>query len=105
MRSFGLIEKYEYPHHRVLTQEKRNELMMKFYSPARSCTQALLHAIPAHRPCRREKRPYLGAFAPHRHGACPAKYRPKIPAFRGFLFYHNGIYLDGISLYRQILHK
>ena len=35
----------------------------------------------------------------------PAKYRPKIPAFRGFLFYHNGIYLDGISLYRQILHK
>ena len=29
----------------------------------------------------------------------------KFPAFRGFLFYHNGIYLDGISLYRQILHK
>ena len=35
----------------------------------------------------------------------PAKYCPKIPAFRGFLFYRNGIYLDGISLYRQILHK
>ena len=35
----------------------------------------------------------------------PAKYRPKFPAFRGFLFYHNGIYLDGISLYREILHK
>lgn len=28
------------------------------------------------------------------------KYRPKIPSFRGFLFYRNGIYLDGISLYR-----
>ena len=33
----------------------------------------------------------------------PAKYHPKLPAFRGFLFYHNGIYLDEISLYRQIL--
>ena len=32
----------------------------------------------------------------HRVGAGthPAKYRPKIPAFRGFLFYHKGIYLD-----------
>ena len=35
----------------------------------------------------------------------PVKYRPKFPVSRGFLFYHNGIYLDGISLYRQILHK
>ena len=35
----------------------------------------------------------------------PAKYHPKFPAFRGFLFYHNGIFLDRISLYRQILHK
>ena len=29
-----------------------------------------------------------------------AIYRPKIPAFRGFLFYHKGFYLDWISLYR-----
>ena len=38
----------------------------------------------------------------HRVGAGthPAKYRPKIPAFRGFLFYHKGIYLDWIFLYR-----
>ena len=43
-----------------------------------------LHAIPAHRPCRREKRPCLGAFAPRRRGTHPAKYRPKIPSFRGF---------------------
>ena len=36
----------------------------------------------------------------HRRGTRPAKYRPKIPAFRGFLFYRNGIYLDRIFLYR-----
>ena len=64
-----------------------------------------LHAIPARRPCHREKRPCLGASSPHRRGSRPVKYRPKIPAFRGFLFYHKGIYLDGISLYRKILHK
>ena len=29
-----------------------------------------------------------------------AKYCPKIPSFRGFLFYRKGIYLNGISLYR-----
>ena len=43
-----------------------------------------LHAIPAHRPCRREKRPCFGAFAPRRSGALPAKYCPKFPVFRGF---------------------
>ena len=42
-------------------------------------TQALLHAIPAHRPCRREKRPCLGAFTTCRRGTHPAKYRPKSP--------------------------
>ncbi len=63
---------------------KAHEPVYKFYSPARSCTQAPLHTIPAHRPCRREKRPCLGAFALRRRGARPAKYRPKIPAFRGF---------------------
>lgn len=51
-------------------------------------------------PCNREKHACLGAFAPHRRDSRPAKYHPKIPAFRGFLFYRNGIYLDGISLYR-----
>jgi hypothetical protein len=66
MRSFGLIEKYGYLHHRVYASEKLNEPVYKFYSPARSYTQALFHAIPAHRPRCREKRPCLGAFAPHR---------------------------------------
>lgn len=67
-----------------LHRKRPHELMMKFYSLARSCTQAPLHTIPARRPCCREKRPCLGTFTPRRCGALPAKYRPKIPAFRGF---------------------
>ena len=43
-----------------------------------------LHAIPAYRPCRREKRPFWGAFTPRRSVALPAKYCPKFPVFRGF---------------------
>ena len=100
MRSFCSIEKCGYQYHEVLAQEKPNEPVYKFYSPARSCTQALLRGTPAHRLRCREKRPCLGAFAVHRRSTRSAKYRPKIPAFRGFLFYRNGIYLDGISLYR-----
>ena len=34
---------------------------------------------PPHRPCHREKRLCLGAFASYRRGSRPAKYRPKIP--------------------------
>ena len=60
------IEKCEYQHHRVHTSEKPNEPVYKFYSPARSCMQTLLHNIPAHRPCRRKKRPCLGEFTLHR---------------------------------------
>ena len=84
MRSFSLIEKHEYEHHWVLASEKPYESVYKFYPLARSCTQALLHAISSHRPCRREKRPCLGTFTPRRCGALPAKYRPKIHALRGF---------------------
>ena len=43
-----------------------------------------LHAIPARRPCHREKRPCLGTFAPRRRGTRPAKYLHEFPAFRGF---------------------
>ena len=82
--SFGLIEKYRYQSHRVLTQEKPHELMMKFYSPARSCTQTLLHAIPTRRPCHREKRPCLGRFAAYRRGARPAKCCPNPPLSGAF---------------------
>ena len=85
MRSFGSIEKCGYQYHWVHASEKPNEPIYKFYSPARSCTQVQRRSSPTHRPCRREKRPCLGAFAPHRHSACPAKYRPKFPAFGAFL--------------------
>ena len=44
-----------------------------------------LRAILAHRPCRREKRPCLGAFPAHRRGGSPSQISPKIPAFWGFL--------------------
>ena len=84
MRSFCLIEKSRYQYHRVPTQEKPNEPIYKFYSPARSCTQALLHAITAHCPCHREKRPCLGAFTSHRRDTRPAIYRPKFPASEAF---------------------
>ena len=78
------FEKYEYLHHRVYASETPHEPVYKFYPLARSCTQALLHTIPSHRPCHREKRACLGTFAPRRRGTHPAKYRLKIPAFRGF---------------------
>ena len=84
MRSFGIIEKCRYLHRRVLASEKLNEPVYKFYSSSISCTQALLRGTPAHRPCRREKRPGLDSSAVHRRGTRPAKYCPKIPAFRGF---------------------
>ena len=38
MRSFGSIEKSRYSYHRVHASEKPNELVMKFYPLARSCT-------------------------------------------------------------------
>ena len=50
MRNFGLIENVGYQSHKALMQEKPNEPIYKFYSPARSCTQAQLHNILAHRP-------------------------------------------------------
>ena len=70
------FEKYEYPHHRVHASEKPHEPVIKFYSLYRSCTQTLLHAIPAHRPCRREKCPCLGEFAVHRRGYSSSQILP-----------------------------
>ena len=55
--------------------------------------------IPAHRPCRREKRPGLDSSAVHRRGVQP-NIALKSPLSGDFLFYHKGIYLDGIFLYR-----
>ena len=61
-------------------QRIRNEILLS----SKKLYAALHHCTPAHRPCHREKRPCLGTFAPHRRGSRPAKYRPKIPTFRGF---------------------
>ena len=102
------FEKYEYPHHRVHASEKPHEPVIKFYSLYRSCTQAPLRTIPAHRPCHREKRPCLGASSPRRRGVRPAKYRPKFPAFEAFA--QERLFLcrlcpDGFYLYRKSLHK
>ena len=84
MRSFRLIGKYSYPHHRVLTMEKPKKSVYKFYFPARSCMQTLLHNIPARRPCRREKRACLGGFTLYRRDTRPAIYRPIFPASGAF---------------------
>ena len=46
MRSFGSIEKCGYQYHWVHASEKPKESVYKFYSPARSCTQAPLHSLP-----------------------------------------------------------
>ena len=51
----------------------RQEVVRKHYSTPSPCTALY-----------REKRLCLGMFATHRHGACPAKYCPKFPVFRGF---------------------
>ena len=97
MHSFGLIEKCGYLHHRVHTSEKTHEPVYKFYSPARSCTQVPRRSSPAHRPCRREKRPCLGASSPRRRGAHPVKYRPKFPTF--WLFFTNATFAYQGSCY------
>ena len=100
MRSFGLIEKYEYQHREILAQEKRNELMMKFYSPARSCTQTNSTPSPHTAPVAARNAPVWA------HSRCigVVLVQPNIalksPLSGDFLFYHKGIYLDGIFLYR-----
>ena len=66
--------------HKWKAQRTNNEVlpsMQKLYATP-------LRTVPAHCPCRREKHACLGAFTAHRRGSRPAKYCPKIPAFRGF---------------------
>ena len=100
MRSFGFIEKSGYSYHRVHASEKPNELVMKFYSLARSCTQAnstpSLHTAPV------TARNALVWAHSNRIDAVPVQPNtaPKSPLSGDFLFYRKGIYLNGISLYR-----
>ena len=46
-----------------------------------------LHAVPTHRPCRREKRPCLGAFAVHRRGVHPVEIPPQNFLFPGIFYF------------------
>ena len=94
MRSFGLIEKCEYRHHRGRASERPNELIMKFYFPARSCTQPLLRAIPTHHPCRREKRACLGTFAT-RIGSVPCQLNAALKFPFPEIFHPNGFSCAG----------
>ena len=100
MRSFGSIEKSGYSYHRVHASEKPNELVMKFYSLARSCTQANSTQSPHTALVAARNAPVWA------HSRCigvvlvQPNTTPKSPLPGDFLFYRKGIYLNGISLYR-----
>ena len=98
--AFGLIEKLEYEHHWVLAHEKPHELIMKFYFPARSCTKTNSTPFPHTAPVAAGNAPVWACS--HRVGAVPVQSNTalKSPLSGDFLFYHNGISLGGISLYR-----
>ena len=100
MRSFGLIEEYEYPHLRVLTQETPHEPIMKFYSLYRSCTQANSTSSP-HTASVAARNASVWVRS-QRIDTVPVQPNtaPKSPLSGDFLFYRKGIYLNGISLYR-----
>ena len=100
MRSFGLIEKHEYEHHWVLASEKPYESVYKFYPLARSCTQANSTPSPHTAPVAARNAPVWARS--HRIDAIAVQpnIALKSPLSGDFLFYHKGIYLDGIFLYR-----
>lgn len=107
--NFGSIEKCGYQYHEVLAQEKPNEPVYKFYSPARNCTKVPRHSSPTHHPCRREKCLCLRAFAKRQHRCPPSHIPPQIPCLWGF-FAQERLFLcrlcpDGFHLYRKSLHK
>ena len=99
------FEKYEYPHHRVHASEKLNEPVYKFYSPARSYTQTNSTPSPHTASVTARNAPVWARS--HRVGAVLVRpyTAPKFPLSGNLLFYRKGIYLNGISLYREILHK
>ena len=84
MRSFGLIEKCEYKPHRVLTQEKSNESVMKFYFLTRNCTQPYTAAPPHTAPVAARNALVWAHSHPVGVVSRPAKYCPKFPAFGAF---------------------
>ena len=100
MRSFGSIEKCGYQYHWVHASEKPNELVMKFYSLARSCTQANSTSSPHTAPVAARNASVWARL--HCVGEVPVQpnIALKSPLSGDFLFYHKGFYLDWISLYR-----
>ena len=84
MRSIGLIEKCGYQYHWVHASEKPNESVMKFYFLVRNCTQPYTTAPPHTAPVTARNAPVCGSLQPIGAVYRPAKYRTKIPAFRGF---------------------
>ena len=100
MRSFGLIEKHEYEQHWVLASEKPYESVYKFYSLARSCTQANSTQSPHTAPVAARNASVWVRL--QRIGTVPVQpnIAPNSPFSGDFLFYRKGIYLNGISLYR-----
>ena len=100
MRSFGSIEKSGYSYHRVHASEKPNELVMKFYSLARSCTQTNSTPSPHTAPVAARNAPVwarsrcIGVVLVQPNATLNS------PLSGDFLFYRKGIYLNGISLYR-----
>ena len=85
----------------VLAQEKPNEPVYKFYSPTRSCTQTHSTPSPHAAPVTARNAPVWARS--HLVGVVysPSQIPTQIPLFSGiFLFYHKGIYLDWIFLYR-----
>ena len=78
------FEKYEYPHHRVHASEKPHEPVIKFYSLYRSCTQTHSTPSPHTAPVAARNAPVWARSQHNGTVVRPAKYHPKIPAFRGF---------------------
>ena len=81
-------------------QEKPNELVMKFYSLARSCTQANSTPSPHTAPVAARSASVWARL--HCVAAVPVQPNTTLnsPLSGDFLFHHKGIYLDRIFLYR-----
>ena len=78
---------------------------MKFYFLARNCTQPYTTAPSHTAPVTARNAPVWARSHPIGAVAVQSNTAPNSPLSGDFLFYHKGIYLDGISLYRKILHK
>ena len=85
MRSFGSIEKCGYQYHWVHASEKPSKLIYKFYSLARSCTQANSTPSPHTTPVAARNASVWARSQSVSTDARPAIYHPKFPAFGAFL--------------------